>query len=66
MNIFTVKEKQLVWQIWEYKVEANSEEEALHKVMSGDATSLESNSTMKSYIENSYSDDFEFEIDRQN
>lgn len=63
MPKFKVKEKQLVWQVWEYNVEAETEEEALHKVMEGADTGLESDT---SYTENDYSDDFNYEVERQN
>jgi len=59
MPKFKVEESQLVRQVWTYEVEAENEEEALHKVME---RSDDINWDVDYTIRNDYSDDFEFEV----
>jgi hypothetical protein len=59
MKKFTIEESQLVRQVWTYEVEAETEEEALHKVME---RSDDINLDVEYEIRNDYSDDFEFDV----
>jgi hypothetical protein len=59
MKKFKIEESQLVRQVWTYEVEAETEEEALNKVME---RSEDINYDVDYTIRNDYSDDFEFEV----
>ena len=59
MAKFKIEESQLVRQVWTYTVEAETEQEALHKVME---LSDDVNYDVEYTIENDYTDDFEYEV----
>jgi len=57
MKKFTVKEIKTVFAVWTYEVEANSEEEALDKVISGEVENTDYETI------DEHSDDFDYEIE---